>query len=118
MKDNSKYIQEITNKLKSIDPLLIVLFGSYAQGSPHEDSDIDILVVTNDDFMPETFSEKIQYRIKIRQLIFDISRKVPVDLLVYSKPMFNKFKELGSSFSKEVLTNGIKLYESDNPGLA
>ena len=107
--DNSKYIYEITEKLKSIKPYLIILFGSYAKGTSHKDSDIDIFVVTNDDFMPKTFSDKIKYRIKIRKLIYDISEQVPVDLIVQTKPMFKKFRELKSSFSQEILTNGIKL---------
>ena len=116
--DNTKYIEIITEKLKSINPYLIILFGSYAYGTPHEDSDIDILVVTNDDFMPKTFSEKIQYRIKIRKIIYEISEQVPIDLLVHTKPMFDKFKELNSSFSQQILTNGKKLYESSNTRLA
>ena len=112
--DNTKYIKEITEKLKTINPYLIILFGSYAYGTPNEDSDIDILVVTNDNFMPKTFSEKIQYRIKIRKIIYEQSEQVPIDLLVYTRTMFDKFKELDSSFSKEILTNGKKLYESNN----
>lgn len=118
MKDNKKYIREIVKKIKPINPYLIILFGSYACGTPTEDSDIDILVVTNDDFMPKTFSEKIQYSVKIHKLIYSIAEQVPVDLLVYTKSMFKKFKELNSSFSKEILTNGIKLYESGNTGMA
>ena len=118
MKNNEKYIQKIVNKLSVINPYLIILFGSYAYGTPHEDSDIDIFVVTNDDFMPKTFSEKIQYRIKIRKMIYEISEQVPIDLLVHTRPMFNKFKKLNSSFAKEILTNGKNLYESNNPSLA
>ena len=44
--DKTKYIQEIVDKLKSIDPHLILLFGSYAYGIPNEDSDVDILIIT------------------------------------------------------------------------
>jgi len=116
--DKRKYIQEIVDKLKSIDPHLIMLFGSYAYGTPDEDSDVDILLVTNDDFMPKTFDEGLEYKLGIKKIIRDTARKVPVDLLIYSFPMFEKFKELNSSFSKEILTRGQKLYESDNTRLA
>jgi len=115
---NNKYIQEIITKLKTINPYLIILFGSYAYGTPHEDSDIDILLVTNDDFMPQNFDERLEYRLSISDIIYETAKKVPVDLLIYSKPMFQKFKELDSSFSREILTNGKKLYESDNAKLA
>ncbi len=118
MKNNEIYIQEIVNKLIVINPYLIILFGSYAYGTPHADSDIDILVVTKDDFMPQTFSERLKYRISISKIIYEIEEQVPVDLLIYSKPMFKKFVELESSFSKEILTNGKKLYESNNTRLA
>ena len=116
--NNTKYIDEIVEKLKLIDPYLIILFGSYAYGSPDEDSDIDVLVVTNDDFIPKTFDERLEYKLAIKKMIRDTAKKVPVDLLIYSRPMFEKFKELNSSFSKEILTRGQKLYESDNARLA
>ena len=35
-----------------------MLFGSYAYGVSNEDSDVDLLVVTNDDFIPQNFAEK------------------------------------------------------------
>lgn len=112
------YIQELINTLKTINPYLIILFGSYAYGTPNEDSDIDMLVVTNDDFMPKTYNEQLEYRLSVKKLIRKTAKKVPVDLLIYSKPMFEKFKKLESSFSKEILKNGKKIYESDNRKLA
>jgi uncharacterized protein len=112
------YIQELINQLKTINPYLIILFGSYAYGTPDEDSDIDMLVVTNDDFMPSTYSEQLEYRLSVKKLIRQTAKKVPVDLLVYSKPMFEKFKALESSFSKEILQNGKKIYESNHTKLA
>ena len=118
MNTNNKYIQELVKKLSKINPYLIILFGSYAYGTPNEDSDIDILLVTNDDFMPKTYTERLEYRLSIRKIIYEIEKQVPVDLIIYSKPMFKKFVEIGSSFSKEILTNGKKLYENNNKKLA
>ena len=116
--NNSKYIKEITKKLETINPYLIILFGSYAYGTANEDSDIDILVVTNDNFIPKKFDDRLKYRLSIKKIIRETAKKVPIDLLIYSKPMFKKFIELDSSFSKEILTNGKKLYESNNTRLA
>ena len=110
--DKQKYIQEIVEKLKTINPYLIILFGSYAYGTPNEESDIDILVVTKDDFIPKTFDERLEYRLSIKKIIRETAKKVPVDLLVYSKPMFQKFVELESSFSKEILSKGKKIYQA------
>jgi len=39
-----KYAEEI---LKKYNPYAVVLFGSYANGEPHEYSDIDIAVIFN-----------------------------------------------------------------------
>ncbi len=117
MEDNH-YIDEIVSRLKKIDPYLIILFGSYAYGSPDEDSDIDILLVTNDDFMPQSYEERLIYRLSIKKMIRATAKKVPVDILIYTKPMFEKFKEVNSSFAKEILTKGKKLYESDNKRVA
>ncbi len=112
--DNSKYIDEIINKLKLINPYLIILFGSYANGTQNEDSDIDILVVTNDDFMPSTFQERLEYRLSVKKIIRNISKEVQIDMLVYSRAMFQEFIKLNSNFAKEILTNGKKLYEAVN----
>ena len=41
----SRYADEVR---KILNPQSVILFGSYANGSPHEYSDIDIAVVFND----------------------------------------------------------------------
>lgn len=35
----------IIEKLKPLDPEKIILFGSYAQGTPRPESDIDVLII-------------------------------------------------------------------------
>ncbi len=116
--DNQIYIQEIIKKLLPINPEMILLFGSYAYGTPHEDSDIDILVVTNDKYMPQNFDERLNLELSVSNIIHEIARKVPIDLLVYTKPMFEKFIKLNSSFAQEITTKGKKLYEKNNAGMA
>ena len=37
-----RYVRAVA---KRFDPDKIILFGSYAYGTPHEDSDVDILVI-------------------------------------------------------------------------
>jgi predicted nucleotidyltransferase len=50
--------KEIIEKLKPLNPEKIILFGSYAYGTPDANSDIDIYVVTKDEFIPQNFSTK------------------------------------------------------------
>jgi predicted nucleotidyltransferase len=109
MQTENKYIEQLTKSLKAINPYLVLLFGSYAYGTPNPDSDIDLLVVTNDDFMPRNFDEKMKISLKVKKHLFDINKEVAIDLIVYTKPMYQKFIELQSSFSREILSKGIIL---------
>ena len=118
MQKENKYIRQIIEKLSELNPYRVVLFGSYADGTLHDDSDIDLLVVTNDDYFPETFKEKSNLYLSVNSKIRNIAQKVSIDLLVYTLPMYRKFIELESSFSREILSKGIILYESDNKKLA
>ena len=45
MVDIEKIKVEIVERLKPLDPDKIILFGSYAYGTPNEDSDIDLFLV-------------------------------------------------------------------------
>ncbi len=101
----------IVEKLKPIDPYKIILFGSYAYGNPNKNSDIDILVVTKDDFVPHNFAENMSLKVKVSKHIDVIREEIPVDILVYTMPMFKKFIELNSMFAKEILSKGKVLYE-------
>ncbi len=115
--DNS-YINELKQRIIELNPFLIVLFGSYAYGNPHKDSDIDLLVVTNDNNFPENYDERIKLQLVVSNYIFDILKKVPVDLLVYTVPMYKKFIEQSSLFAQEILTKGVILYERNNTAVA
>lgn len=104
-------ILPIIERLKVLRPSKIILFGSYAYGQPDECSDIDLLVVTDDEFVPQNFGEKNRLYLKVSDLITDFEKKMPIDLIVYTKPMYKKFIELGSMFSKAILSKGLVLYE-------
>jgi len=108
------YIPLLIEKLKSTQPEKIILFGSYAYGSPNENSDLDILVVTGDEIIPSSFSEKSQIYLRISKSISDIKTKFPIDLIVHTKAMHQKFIELNSQFARELLTKGKVLYEKNN----
>ena len=47
MVDIEKLKDEIVERLKPLDPDKVILFGSYAYGTPNEDSDIDLFLVKN-----------------------------------------------------------------------
>ena len=101
----------ILDRLLPLKPEKIILFGSYAYGEPHKDSDIDLLVVTNDDFLPQNYREKTDVYLEFADAIHELRKQIAIDLIVHTKPMHRKFIELGSMFSKEILQHGVVLYE-------
>lgn len=111
------YIPLLLEKLMATQPEKIILFGSYAWGDPTIDSDIDILVVTSDDVMPASFSEKSEIYLRISKAISEIKKEFPVDLIVHTKPMHQKFIEIDSLFARELLTKGKVLYDRNSQGL-
>ena len=88
-------------------PEKIILFGSYAYGRPHADSDVDILVV-----MPA--------RNQIDQAV-RIDRKVDppfaLDLIVRTPTNMAWRLEEGDSFLREIVSKGKVLYEKIPPTL-
>jgi predicted nucleotidyltransferase len=112
-KDQKSYLPLIVTRLKNIGIHKIILFGSLTSDEVHMDSDIDLMVVTNDNHMPKSYKEKSDVYLKVSSALTDITGKIPIDLIVYTKPMYNKFNELGSLFSKEISQKGLVLYEAD-----
>jgi len=74
--DIEKLKKEIIDRLKPLNPCKIILFGSYAYGTPTKDSDIDLYIVTNDEFMPKSWREKITIYLQCRQIRGN-NKKIP-----------------------------------------
>lgn len=109
MKLGEDFKKQLIERLRALNPERVILFGSYAYGHPHIDSDIDLMVVLKDDFMPGSFGENMQIYLKVSASIRELKRKFPIDLIVYTKPMYEKTMELGSSFSKKIFSDGVRL---------
>jgi predicted nucleotidyltransferase len=83
------------------DPEKIILFGSYAYGTPHEDSDVDILVI-----MPARNELDQMARIDLA-----CESHFPLDILVRTPANLRWRLEEGDSFLREVMSRGKVLYE-------
>src|SRR4051794_24733557 len=92
---------------EKFDPEKIILFGSFAYGTPHEWSDVDLLVV-----MP-CYNE-INQSIRIK-LAFD--REFPLDLIVITPVRLRRRLAEQWSFWQEITSKGIVLYEKGNAGM-
>ena len=109
MVDIENIKKDIVERLKPLNPEKVILFGSYAYGNPTEDSDIDLYVVTNDDFMPQNFKEKNQLYLKVSRTIRGLRKTIAIDLIVHSKKMHELLKENNSSFYKYDIQRGVSL---------
>ena len=106
MIDIEQVKKEIIELLKPLDLERVILFGSYAYGTPNEESDIDLYVVTKDEFVPQSFREKSAVHLKISRAMRDILQRYPTDLITHTKAMHTQFKEINSTFSQEIMTKG------------
>ncbi len=99
----------IIKALEPLDPYRVILFGSYAYGNPTEESDIDLYIVTKDDFIPQNWRDKRDMVRKVSKQIHSLREIYSIDLLVHTKAMHEKFIETGSCFSKEITESGEPL---------
>lgn len=112
--DQKQIIQRITNRIMTADPEKIILFGSHAKNKNTDSSDLDILVVTNSDYFPENYEGKMDVFLPIAKLIREYRKNIPIDLLVYTKPMYERFLDYDSLMARDIKNSGILLYEKNN----
>jgi predicted nucleotidyltransferase len=110
----NEIIAQINLSLQHLNVNKVILFGSYSKGTQSDHSDIDLLVVTNDNFIFESFAQKMEIKLKIANALNSLRKFADIDLIVHTKPMYERFIQLNSSFKKEILTTGSVIYESNN----
>ncbi|MBW1888461.1 MAG: nucleotidyltransferase domain-containing protein [Deltaproteobacteria bacterium] len=112
--DIEKIKKEILQRLLPLRLENIILFGSYAYGHPDQHSDIDLYIVTSDDFIPKNYEEKNSIYMQVSRRIRDIKEDIPVDIVVHTKQMHQRFLELNSSFARKIIKYGVILYEAND----
>jgi len=111
--DIEKLKKEIVDRLKPLNPYKIILFGSYAYGNPTKDSDIDLYIVTNDEFMPKSWREKMMLKLQYAKALSDLRERLDIDLIVHTRKMYEKFLEYDSMFSRDITSKGQMIYECE-----
>ena len=104
-------INEIVSRLRTIDPFRIVLFGSLALEMEESESDIDLLVILDSENISQTYEERMQGRLMVRESLQAVNKHVPIDLVVYTRGEYEFLQNHGSSFLKEIESTGKTLYE-------
>src|SRR5207253_342954 len=102
-------IQDVCGQIvRNFSPHKVILFGSYAYGTPNDDSDVDLLVI-----MPYNGSE-LQKMADVRK---SIRTRIPLDVLVKTPEQIEKDVSSGNFFTCEIMERGIMLYEAGDLGV-
>ena len=99
-------IQDFVDRVvRGFRPRQVILFGSYAYGTPTEDSDVDLLVV-----MPHRKTgPEVATRIRLA-----CPRNFPMDLIVRTPSEIRQRLRMGDVFLSEITNKGIVLHETLN----
>jgi len=108
---NYNYVDQLLEALKQANPYRIILFGSYAAGTADENSDIDMLVILDNNDVAKTYEERLKKKLYINRLVRDINYKIALDILVYSKEEYKMVKNYGNYFIDEIENTGRIIYE-------
>ncbi len=96
-------IRDLCDRIvREFQPERIILFGSYANGKPTPDSDVDLLVVLP--FRGKNFRKSLE-------ILNRTNPTFPIDLLARSPEDINRRYQDGDPLIREALNNGKVLYE-------
>jgi predicted nucleotidyltransferase len=95
--------KQIVEKLMPLHPEKIILFGSYAYGTPNENSDLDICVVKN-------YTNKYKEKLQMRELLNSID--MPMDILNPKVDEFEFYKNEINSVYYDIDKQGELLWDN------
>lgn len=93
-------VEDIVDKFQ---PQRVILFGSYAYGKPHQDSDVDLLVIMETSLRPA---------LQAAQIHLEMKHSIPLDIIVCTPEQVKERLRQGDCFLHEVLSKGVTLYEA------
>lgn len=96
--------QSLVDKLRPLNPEKIILFGSYAQGKPRLDSDVDILIIQKTQKKPAD---------RVAEVLKQVWGSVPhIEPQVLTPEEFNQALAENRYFlTQEILRFGKVIYE-------
>jgi predicted nucleotidyltransferase len=97
-------LEQAVERLKcEFQPEQIWLFGSHAWGAPTEDSDVDLMVI-----VPSSDERPIRRMQRAQRCLRGIG--FAKDVLVNTRPEFDRYRHLKASLSHKIFEQGRKLY--------
>ncbi len=107
--DVQAHIQRLCKSIvEKFRPQKVILFGSYAHGSPTYDSDIDLMIV-----MPYSGNE-LDKMVEVRRVL---DSEIPLDVFVKTQEQIDDCIAMEDVFVANIIKNGKVIYESGNVGL-
>jgi predicted nucleotidyltransferase len=103
-------ISKIVQCLAGLNVYKIILFGSYANNTATEDSDIDLVVVLDTEEFAKTFDERMDRNLIVSNALLDINREFAMDIIVYSHGEFEYLDKKESGFVREIKNKGVEIY--------
>ena len=98
-------IEQVSRQIaEEFHPQRVILFGSYANGTATEHSDVDLLVILP--FEGKSFQ-------KSAEVLMGVHPPFPVDLLVRTPENIRYRLKIGDRFIRDVLAEGKVLYDAD-----
>ncbi len=105
---NDDMLQEITRVIvEAVNPVKLILFGSYARGNANPSSDLDFLIVEEGLFDASRSRRKEIGR--IHRLLRGVH--VAMDILVFSQNEFDKWAPSKNHVISRAIREGRTLYE-------
>lgn len=86
------------------NPAKLILFGSYVRGAMHRNSDLDLLVVTEQE-VENPRKESIRIRRSLKGI------QMPMDILVVGKARLTELADAPGLIYREALRTGKVVYE-------
>ena len=107
MTEPLEYINSLTKAIvEKVNPEKVILFGSYAYGTPNKDSDIDILVILKDSPFPRHQRTGALY-----STMKDYYTNYSIDFVVYTEQEVKKWANASLAFITSTINKGTVLYE-------
>lgn len=86
------------------NPRRVIVFGSVARGEAHPDSDIDLLVIVDDDTPPDKVTLKAGCQSRR-------SYPHPADVIPVHEATFQRKSKIANTLSRSAALEGIVVYE-------
>ncbi len=109
MIDFKKIRQDIISLLRNQKLHRVLVFGSYAYGKVHDESDLDLLVVLDKRGISSNYKEMLGNKKSVSERLRELRKIIPVDLLVYTRDEWTMLRNSGSSFIRQIEKEGIRV---------